>query len=378
MAKRRFLVLMLVCLTAVMPFTGITAAADKEFTLRVSSATAVPGDSIVLNVNIENNPGIMAVTVTFHFDPQVLEYEKYYGGILVKDTIATHNGYVSVVYCRKNDIALNGTLFGIGFKVKDTAQVGKYTVTVKNNRCEDTLDGAFANWNSEKLGGTVIPGTVDIGYNGSNCSHRYGAYTENVPAGCTADGVKSHSCTVCGHTENAPIPKLGHSYDKNWTIDTAATAQENGYMSRHCLRCDSVTDKVAFSLNDAVGNGFSNSVGTVLAPGSWEPLKITEDPAQDGENTATAPEPSTDIPNADDVTPEPDDTDGEPITAEKLVEQVKQQEKKSGGSSWFSYLLGDSENTGLLNIIRGSVPKKLAVSAAKLLLFIIMIFGILL
>lgn len=379
--KNRVLSAILACFIMIMPLAGIPAsAADREFTLRVSSATAVPGDSIVLNVDIENNPGIMAVTVTFHFDPEVLQYEKYYGGILVKDTIATHNGYISIVYCRSNDIAKNGTLFGIGFKVKDSAQVGKYPVTVKNNRCEDTLNGAFANWNSERLTGTVIPGTVEIGYNGSNCSHRYGGYTETVPSGCNTVGIRSRSCTVCGHTETEQTPKLGHKYDENWTVDKAAAEQESGVMSRHCLRCDSVTDKVTFTLNDAAGNGFANEVGTVLAPGSWEPLKIVETPDSSRDNTAPEPEPETpeETPDADILPEKPDNSSEEPVSAEELVNNVKRAQK-TGLARWFSYVLGDSESAGILSIIRASVPKKLAISSAGIIISLVAaIFGILL
>ena len=163
-------------------------------------------------------------------------------------------------------------------------------------------------------------------------------------------------------------------------MDKAAAEQESGVMSRHCLRCDSVTDKVAFTLNDAAGNGFANEVGTVLAPGSWEPLKIAETPDSDRDNTAPEPEPETpeETPDADILPEKPDNSSEEPVSAEELVNNVKRGQK-TGLARWFSYALGDSENAGILSIIRASVPKKLAISSAGIIISLVAaIFGILL
>ncbi len=267
------------------------AAEEKQFDIVVSNETAVPGDNVIFNVDIVNNPAIAAVTVSFHYNPEVLEFiiekdergrEKgYHDGMLKYDTLGTTNmskGYISIVYCASDKLG-DGTLFSLEFKVKDTAQVGKYPVTVKSHRPDDNMRGTFANENYERLVPTVTAGSVEIKYNGSNCRHKYSQFSQKVEAGCKTKGKESRSCSVCGHTELRDTAEKGHIYSESWTIDTAATADKKGIMSRHCTGCsESVADRASFTVSDAESNGFKNTVGTVLAPNSWEPLKPAEKP----------------------------------------------------------------------------------------------------
>lgn len=319
------------------------AAGEKTFDIVVSSVTAVPGDEIVFKVDIVNNPAIAAVTVTFHYDKSVMEYTGYHPGLLKKDTLAEHDGYVSVVYCG-GDMTKDGTLFGMGFKVKAGAQVGEYGVTVKNHRSDESLKGAFANMNSEKLLGKVTPGKLIINYDGTNCKHKFGAFEEIVPPGCKTTGVKSRSCTICGHTETGDVDSIGHEYEENWIIDTAATAESEGVMSRHCIRCESSVNKVTFTEYDANGNGFLNKPGTVLAPGSWEPLELPVETPLEPEKDVAKP------------LPEPVLPDDEEISADKLIENIKGDDLEKSPDTLHKYLLGDDEQSGILGIISDSVP----------------------
>lgn len=59
---------------------------------------------------------------------------------------------------------------------------------------------------------------------------------------CTTDGVKTYTCNVCEETKTEVIPALGHNYSTEFTIDKEATCTEAGSKSKHCSRCDSVTD----------------------------------------------------------------------------------------------------------------------------------------
>lgn len=338
------------------------AAEEKKFDIVISSATAIPGDEIVFNVDIVNNPAIAAVTITFHYDKSVLEYQDYYPGLLKKDTLAEHDGYVSVVYC-SGDMTKDGTLFGMGFKVKEGAQVGEYGVTVKNHRSDSSLKGAFANMNGDKLVATAIPGKLTIGYDGTNCKHKLSAFEQVVPPGCKSEGVESRSCTICGHTETRKVESVGHEYAPEWTIDTPATAEINGIMSRRCIRCDSSVDKVTFTEYDATGNGFSNTAGTVLAPGSWKPLELPETPV---EKPDEEPEPE------DNTQPEMPDED---MNAEDLIENIKPKdpEKENSGTSLHKHLLGDEEEKGIFDIIFDSVPAYIYIILCVLLVVAIIL-----
>ena len=59
---------------------------------------------------------------------------------------------------------------------------------------------------------------------------------------CTEEGLKAYECENCGETKQETLPALGHDYSKDWTIDKEATYYEDGSKSRHCSRCDDITD----------------------------------------------------------------------------------------------------------------------------------------
>ena len=315
------------------------AAGEKTFDVVISTVTAVPGDEIVFNVDVVNNPAIAAVTITFHYDKSVMEYTGYYDGLLKKDTLAEHDGYVSVVYCG-GDMTQDGTLFGMGFKVKDGAQVGEYPVTIKSHRSNESLKGSFANMSGDKLLAKAIPGSLKINYDGTNCKHKFSAFEDVVPAGCKSVGVESRSCKTCGHTETRETESIGHEYDVNWTIDTVATAQKEGVMSRHCIRCDATANKVLFTEYDAKGNGFENKVGTVLAPNSWEPLELPPEVPEENEPQE----------EKNPTITEPD----EQIGADELLEDVKEEEASK--ETVHDYLVGSKEQKGIFGIIFDSIP----------------------
>lgn len=385
--KRLLSILFCIIINVSMCCFSVSAAEEKTFELTLSATTAVPGDTVVFNLDVKNNPGIMAATFTLHYDPEVLEYEKYIAGILSRDTSARHDGYVSFVFCGASDRVGDGTLYGFQFKVKDTAKAGFSAVTIKNihsSQYGDSLKGCFANWIGDRLLPTITSGGVDIGYTGSNCDHKFGEWETVVPAGCKTAGVRSHICAVCGHNAQEEIPAIGHIYEENWTIDRAATSLNDGVMSRHCTGpgCESTDSQLVFTLRDAEGNGFSNTVGTVIEPGSWEPLKeiieqIKEQEQQkdpDGGGTvAVVPEETPDV-----SAPEPDDTEiteeiideNELPIAEELVITAKKED--STLVKLHSYLFGTDEQTGIISMLSDGLNKA-AAGAFKLWPLLLMI-----
>ena len=56
-------------------------------------------------------------------------------------------------------------------------------------------------------------------------------------ATCTADGVRTFTCSACGDTRTEVIKALGHEYGE-WVIDRDATCVEEGSKHRDCIRGD--------------------------------------------------------------------------------------------------------------------------------------------
>ena len=65
-------------------------------------------------------------------------------------------------------------------------------------------------------------------------SHTYDSGTVTTPATCTAAGVKTYTCTSCGHTYTETISATGHDYQ---SAVTAPTCTEGGYTTYTCSVC---------------------------------------------------------------------------------------------------------------------------------------------
>ena len=62
---------------------------------------------------------------------------------------------------------------------------------------------------------------------------------------CISDGLtKGSHCSECGAVikEQKKVPALGHSFSEEETVDIEPTCASDGQSSRHCVRCEEVTD----------------------------------------------------------------------------------------------------------------------------------------
>lgn len=89
-----------------------------------------------------------------------------------------------------------------------------------------------------------------------NCTH---SYTNAVTkaANCTTAGVRTYTCSKCGHSYTQSIPPSGHTYSSK--VTTTATCTKEGVKTYTCIKCGaSYTEKIA-----AAGHTFSNGKCTV-------------------------------------------------------------------------------------------------------------------
>lgn len=258
------------------------AAAESDGHITVSTVTAANGDSVIVMLKMENNPGIMAITVSLTYDSSALTYERYYQGYLRDYTVADHpdQNLIRFVNCENGNNRNNGIMIGFKFKVKEDADFGFYPITV------DYKQGDFCNWKLEKLMPEITSGGISIEYNGKNCSHKkYGEWETVAPPKCETAGAKQHACVKCGHIEIADIAPTGHDYSAEWTVDEPATKEKAGKMSRHCKNCDAVTDLLTFTLSEAEENGIKNEQSGEVKPSDFtDKLKKEQLPEAEEEN----------------------------------------------------------------------------------------------
>ena len=126
-------------------------------------------------------------------------------------------------------------------------------------------------------------------------AHSYGAWTPDT-ATCTAGGTQSRTCSVCGHVETKMTPATGHTWTDNgsdsthictkdnvteahsysaWTADTA-TCTAGGIQTRTCSVCGHVETKVTPALghqwhsdNDATHTCNRDNVTEAHSYGEW-------------------------------------------------------------------------------------------------------------
>lgn len=266
-------------------------------TITIGKISGSPGDTVLVPINISENPGIMAVTVTITYDNKVLKHTGFdYGDVFSDFTIASHKerSNIRLVICDKRDKFTDGNIISFKFKILDNAPAAFTAINLEYNR------GDFCNWDLQKIMPTVIPGGIDVNYNGSNCPHSsYSEWKELSKQSCIDKGVNFRECEKCGHLEYQEIPPLGHTYSEKWTIDTPATTNSNGTMARYCIRCDECVDRVTFSIDDSYKESLNNSYWYEL-PDNTFPNNLFS--TQNPDKPLTKNEPQTDTPQTDSST----------------------------------------------------------------------------
>ena len=235
----------------------------KDGHITIDTVSALNGDSVIVKIMMENNPGIMAMTISITYDSSALEFERYYWGYLGDYTVVDHpdKNLIRFVNCETRNYYENEKMISLQFKVREDADFGFYPIDIEYK------SGDFCNWKLEKFMPAVTAGGVEVLYTGENCSHKnYSEWTVATEAWCTEPGAKQRVCEKCGHVELGEIPPIGHDFAPEWTIDEQATENTPGKMSRHCTRCDAVTDVLTFTLEQSEDNGLDNETGTVVKP----------------------------------------------------------------------------------------------------------------
>lgn len=253
MKKTKRILATLLCLILI-TVCGFTASAADTTVISLSNVTALPGESVTIDIAISNNPGIMAMSFCITYNSNVFEYTGYSRGYLSRYTIKDHpdKGQIAFVNDEASNKSNNGVMLSVKFTVKDNAAPGKYTITLANQNREkhgNKLHNSFSNSSLKNIVPSVTAGSITVGETCENAGHKYGDWTVITPADCVSTGTKEHTCVRCEHTETVEIP-ITHDFEADWTVDKAATPTEDGIMSRHCKNCDAVTDQITFTYEE--------------------------------------------------------------------------------------------------------------------------------
>ena len=77
--------------------------------------------------------------------------------------------------------------------------------------------------------------------------HSWDDGVETTPAGCTSEGVKTYTCTVCERTKKERIPATGHTFAQAWSGDGS-----HHWHAATCEHTDEVSEYGEHSWDDGV------------------------------------------------------------------------------------------------------------------------------
>lgn len=195
-------------------------------TISVGSASAAPDSSVSVNVSIANNPGINTFALGFSYDTNRLSLKS----VSVDSALGGQFQYAKkAVWLNSSDTKYNGAILKLTFDVAANAKEGDTKVTVTYQ------PGDISNYNEDDVMFAVSSGTITVG----NHTHTWDSGKVTKAATCTADGVKTFTCTVCKETKTEVIKAIGHKAVTDKAV--AATCTKDGKTEgSHCSVCGTV------------------------------------------------------------------------------------------------------------------------------------------
>ena len=145
---KKLFTLVTLLLVAAMLVVPVSAAQSATMTVTVSGSTVAPGETVTVTVSTTAVENCFSGGFMFSFDKDVFEYVS--GSALVKgyaiSGISTVNDIISGYFMNTDKgSAVEGGIFEIILKVKDTAAEGSYTITgtpsltVLNGTAKETI-----------------------------------------------------------------------------------------------------------------------------------------------------------------------------------------------------------------------------------------------
>ena len=140
----------LLCCLLLLPVLPVGAHAKSEFIIRGSQATAQAGGQVSVDILLENNPGISALNLYYHYDREYLTLKQVENRV---SSFAMTND-VTTVWDAASNHRQDGILATLTFDVAENAPAGYYDIQV--------LFLSAANDAFEEVTAVGLPGSVTV------------------------------------------------------------------------------------------------------------------------------------------------------------------------------------------------------------------------
>lgn len=137
-------------LLALLVFSNLTVNAESRYLVGADKISAESGAFVTVPIQISNNDGMMGFRLKIDFPESDLELHNISSGSVTKTGLfnttvtdyAKTNGRFDILWSNNAEVAADGTLAVLSFKVRDNAKRGEYRIGIDYSS-EDTFDGAF-------------------------------------------------------------------------------------------------------------------------------------------------------------------------------------------------------------------------------------------
>ncbi len=229
------MLMVLLIMLCSMPTVPTYAAGNGS--LSMNSASGSRGDTITLSVNLNNNPGLVTMTIKVSYDTSVLQLTNVSNpGLLVGAQLNTSYGSPYTISWVDGATTTNntktGTIATFTFKILDSAAIGDSTVTLQfvdsydsdynensftatSGKVTVTCKHSYGNWT--KVNDSTHKRTCSICKKEETANHTWNSGSVTKQPSCKETGIKTYTCTACNATKTETISKTTtHKYG-NWT-----------------------------------------------------------------------------------------------------------------------------------------------------------------
>ena len=233
-------IVLCVCLIVTAVCLSVFKVGHNKATLCVQSVSANTGDTVMIPVDVLDNPGISDIAFSVSFDNTVLTYKNFYGSLIDGCEVFDHSdeGYITLASIGNDGMNVSGSLVYFEFDIKEDANPSTLPLALKDLHLDD------AKGKSVKV--DTRDGELTITLPCSDEHNYVSGFFAKEPT-CTTDGLMVDVCADCGHMNIYSTPAKGHTVDKAFVLDVAAANGEPGMLSQHCTACGAKTNIMIYT-----------------------------------------------------------------------------------------------------------------------------------
>ena len=212
---------------------GVSASGSLSATASASKSQVFRSDEVTVVVSVgEISADLGGISVSF--DQAALELTSY-EWLLSGAECRFNTSQLKGVFAYENTQTISGNFFKCVFKVKAdagfapteitfTVKVGDHSVTAKAG-VSILCNHSYGNWAAD-ASGTTHTHSCSICGNPETADHTWNGGEVTTPSTCTAEGVKTFTCTACGAQKTEPVAMIEHTWDAGKTTKQASCTEE--------------------------------------------------------------------------------------------------------------------------------------------------------